>query len=189
VVSGFDATVEVIDGETDQVLASIPIGTPATPDDCYIAFDCSDFGSFSTNIDINVETNKVYAVNELDGTLVTIDGYTNKVVGAPLKIGRSADFLAVDEKANSIYVGSGIDGTLSVVNGKTARIVGSPIVIGIPSEPAGCSILDCTSIPTFPTEIAMNHLTNRIYVVDQGVSSVIVIDAKKRRKIAETHWK
>jgi DNA-binding beta-propeller fold protein YncE len=178
----------VIDGKTNKVIKSIPTGTPATPDDCYETFTCTDYGSDTYYVVVNEKTNKIYAGNLFDGTLLVIDGKTDKVIGSPISTGDSLSGLAVNHEINTVYAGDYTTDNLYVIDGKSDKIIGSPILIGTPATPLGCklSLFNCVDYGSGPESIDVNEKTNRIYV-SEDVGAVAVLDAKTHHKISEIH--
>ena len=148
--------VDVLDGKTDTITATIPGG--AGPED----------------IGINLLTDMIYFTSHGGGeggrvgSVIVIDGKTNEVVATLIGqsvIGRNAAGAAVTPLDNSVYV-LGTDVTDSesaalVIDGKTNTIK-TEIPIG-----------------TYPlTADSANALTSTVYVADAGTNTVLVIDGK-----------
>jgi len=144
--------VSVIDGESQEVVATIDMGLFRTPWD----------------IAVNQETNLVYIVStfhlgSLDlgaGRLLIIDGDTNEVLST-LRVGREAH-VAVNERTNRVYVVSRHSGTLVVIDGHTHEPIATLNVVG--PDPYG---------------LAVNEAANRVYVANHGGQSVSVVDGEK----------
>jgi YVTN family beta-propeller protein len=176
-VTGFDATLLVIDGNTNSVTKTIPVGTPATPDNCYNTGDCTVWGSFSDYLVLNEETNRIYVGNYIDSSVVVLDSKTDQVIGSPIT--GVGDEIALNKKTNLLYVVNYGNDTLSVVDGATNRAIGSPVLVGIPASPAGCDgfVIPCTDYGSGATDVAFNDDTNRIYVLRQNDNVLSVLDA------------
>jgi YVTN family beta-propeller protein len=101
-------------------------------------------------IAINPITNQLYAANE--SALTVVDGASN-VITATLGISSAAPDMAYNPITNELYV---IDGGVVIVDGNTHAA--SPISVGSPSR------------------IAINTVTNKIYVTSVAGKSVTVID-------------
>jgi YVTN family beta-propeller protein len=104
--------VVVIDGSTNEVIASIGTGT----------------SSFTNEVAISPTTNRVYVTNTDDDTVTVIDGSSNSVITA-LPVSRPAD-VSVNPATNRVYVTSpryesGIDTFrgISVFDGTTNALL------------------------------------------------------------------
>ncbi|MDE1764726.1 MAG: YncE family protein [Thaumarchaeota archaeon] len=163
-----NSTVAVIDGNTSTKIADIPVdGNPL--------------------VAVNPETNRIYIIDrhfgpnieennvEQNGTLSVIDGSTNTKI-ASMPIGTGFFGMAVNPDTNRIYVlhrhFDRIDhgwhnGKVSVIDGNTDT--------KIADIPVGAT----------PMEIAVNPVTNRVYVTNYQEGTVSVIDGTDN-KIADT---
>jgi DNA-binding beta-propeller fold protein YncE len=63
---------------------------------------------------LKVAEQAVWVPNSGDGTVSRIDTETNRIVGRPLRVGRSADRVAIG--FGSVWVTSAADGTLTRIN-------------------------------------------------------------------------
>ncbi len=94
VTNSNDGTVSVIDGTTNSVVATIPVGT--TPQ----------------AVAVNPSTNNIFVANAGDNTVSVIDGATNTVSGmAP--VGHLPLGVAVNSITNRVYVTNAADNTVS----------------------------------------------------------------------------
>jgi YVTN family beta-propeller protein len=153
------STVDVLDGATNIIVATVAVS------------------SSSSRLVLNENTNKIYVLDQFAGSVSVIDGATNTLTGS-VNFGVRIGVLAINPVTNRIYVttnrtGSNqngpTNGTVSVVDGATN------------------SILADVPIGPFPTALAVNPATNRIYVGGQPNSlspAVVVIDGSTNTVIA-----
>jgi YVTN family beta-propeller protein len=175
-----DATVDVIDGATNQTM-SVGVGTypvaiavNSVTDSIYV----SNFGDATvtvidgatnntvtipvpptpSSIAVNSVTNKIYILNEQNSSVTALDGATNHT--AVVAVGGIALGIAVDSTRNKIYVSCDTVETseVDVIDGVTLGVTAADV-----NNPAGG-----------PGAIAVNATTNKIYV-SQG-NAVAVID-------------
>ncbi|GFZ84656.1 hypothetical protein GCM10008018_33270 [Paenibacillus marchantiophytorum] len=184
-----DATVSVMDGQTNRVLTSVPVGQ-------------RPFG-----LGIDPKRNRIYVAN-LGGTISIIDGSSNRVVQT-LKVGGAPALVSVNERTNRIYVTNVEKDLVHVISGTSLRVIKSlkvgrnPIVIpGINRVTNRIYIANNLSnyasliqgntlLPSIPihlgsrqSELAMNALTNRIYVTSaqqEGRGKLFVLDGDTNR--------
>jgi YVTN family beta-propeller protein len=126
-------------------------------------------GKSPGGIAVNPETDMIYVANRDLNSTAVIDGKTNRVV-AKVTVGPSPYSVAVNPTTNLIYVsnrGFPIDNitttntdsnTVSVIDGRTNKVVANLTV--------GYS----------PEGVAVNPVTNKIYVANSGDYSISVID-------------
>ena len=187
--------IEVIDGTTDTVTATIPGGK----------------NPFA--IALNPVTNRIYVANSGNGsnaTVTVINGSTDlPVVGSPIRIGNSPSALAINPVTNKIYVTNGnnvsvIDGVSNTVVTTTAlpsnnltAIAVNPVTnfiyittqsIGIVMAVNGATdtlaLSGIALIGGSPSALAVNSLTNRIYVTDNGTpGNVVVVDGSTNNRV------
>ena len=165
-LDGYNVT--VIDGATNSTTI-IPFGTDAPGE-----------------IEINSVTNKIYVTDNSGNGLTVIDGATNTTT----KINSVYNSFAVDSVSNHIFL-SASDGTLLSMDGATNAI--STLATGLP--PAYAMVLNpmthqiyldstpnntmtsidevtgatsTVSVGISPKYLAVNPVTNRIYVSTQG---------------------
>jgi YVTN family beta-propeller protein len=124
VANGYDATVSVINGATNQVVKTVPVptGTPV--------------GTGAAGVAINQVHNRIYVTNyATDGQLIVIDGNTEAVM-TKVALNQSDPLdVAVNPSTNVVYVANQTgnakgQGTLSVVSGSDnhlnhTRVVGA----------------------------------------------------------------
>jgi YVTN family beta-propeller protein len=184
VANADDGTISVLDGGTDEVLATVPVG------------------SHPYSIAANPATGKVYVTHTFGNQLSILDGATNTVTD--LKTG-SADLIAIDPKAGTIYL-LGYGGAVTLLDGASHRlsvrpagdhawgltlnaVTGTVYVTRI--ESADLAALNGSSsapaiLPAgaIPCAIAINSKTNALYVANYGDNTVTVIEASTGRTAA-----
>ena len=89
-------------------------------------------------------TNRVYVVNNADGTVTAIDEITGTTT--TIAVGTRPRGIAVNEVTNRIYVTNIWDDTVTVIDGSTASAVATIPVVA------------------YPYDVVVNPVTNRIYV-------------------------
>jgi YVTN family beta-propeller protein len=143
-VNIFSNSVTVLDGSTDAVVATIPVGV-----DPY-------------SVAVNPVTNRIYVANQSTHSVTVIDGVTHGTVDIPA--GVQPSLLAVNTITDKVYVAGGqANGDVTVIDGATNVTTH----IAIPFGPWGFATLNAISV---------NEVTNRIYVVDSMSENLIVVD-------------
>jgi YVTN family beta-propeller protein len=183
----------VIDGATNAILASIPVGKSAG------------------HIAVNKTTHRVYVAGNSDGSIAIIDGSTNTLVttlggiagsGTPSGIS-----LAIDESVNRVYFGGVSPGTVTAIDGTTNAIIQTvptiDTLVTVAVNPVTHKVyagnfqkLNVTAIDTssFSTTnvpagraiyaLSVDPVTNRIYVANAGDGNVTVIDGSTDGAVA-----
>ncbi len=144
-VSDFANLVYVIDGLKNKVIERISL----------------DEHRYGVSIDVNTNTNMVYVVR-FPNFLYIIDGSTNKVVDK-LYIGEHMNDagsirppeLAVNPNTNMVYATDYFAKSVAVIDGSKNKIVAN------------------ITTSSYPIGVAVNPVTNRIYVMTGGSISVI----------------
>jgi len=129
--------------------------------------------TYPMSVDVNPATDKIYVAESAGGLtgdggtpgVTVIDGATNKI--SQLSVGPYPLSVVVNPITNKIYVVSFSQGTsvrdLTVIDGVTNQ----------------ASQLDVGSVPVIgsvPQPLAVNPVTDRIYVANQGANAVTIID-------------
>lgn len=160
VVNGEGGTVSVIDGETNRVLATLSVGAKPR----YIA--------------ANPTTNRLYVTHYFAKHLTMIDGATNEIIGTVALDGNPTG-VEVNPNTNRIYVASIADNTqggtfagVSVIDGASNTVIATVTVGNQTPSSAG------------PGNVAVNPITNLIYVGSNNPNSVSVIDGAANRVAA-----
>ena len=111
-------------------------------------------GRYLGGVAVNPVTNKIYAVSSGDYTVTVIDGSTLSTQTVSVAAGPTT--VAVDEMTNKIYVGGA--GPVSVIDGATNQVT---------------QVYTSSS-----TGLALNKVTNKIYVSDPEFGFLYVIDGQ-----------
>jgi len=133
----------------------------------------------STNaVAVNVMTSRVYVSCGINvtGSITVYDGllFKDKRIANPplarLALGAQAAGLAVNPNTNRVYVvGKTSPTSLDVIDGSNYQLLASIPGLASPAPPAPQGF-------PYPRPVAINSLTNTIFVVNTGDSSVAVID-------------
>lgn len=191
VVNNADNTLSVINGSTNKVIATIPVG------------------NFPFDVAVDSLTDRIYVTDDFDNAVSVISGQTNKVTGTVS--GVSGPFaIAVNQKTNRIYVTTlkaipRIVHGVAVINGQTHQVVARIAVsrgvegnVGIAADPLTnviyttvnsansvaaingqtSRIIATAPVGRSPSGVAVNPLTNRIYVADTGNGKLPVLTGR-----------
>jgi YVTN family beta-propeller protein len=178
VANAGDGTVTVLDGNSDEVLATIPVG------------------SHPYSIAANATTGKVYITHTFGDELSILDGGTNTVTS--LKTG-SHDLIAINARTDTIYLLGYEGGTVSVVDGvhQSVRIreagkhawgltlneaTGTLYATRIETAEVaalaeGSQVAATLAAGAIPCAIAVNSKADLLYVANYGDNTVTVVDA------------
>ncbi|SJM90057.1 YncE family protein [Crenothrix polyspora] len=140
-----DGTVSVIDGKTNKAIGKpIVVGSGVQkPAHCYEAGKmtaCKSWGSMPLGpIGVNEATNQFYVASSNDGTIITLDGKTNKVAGADVPVttgflvpagcanfgactkGSSAQNVIYNKATDKLYTVSLADGWVMVLKSQGSK--------------------------------------------------------------------
>ncbi len=105
----------------------------------------------------NPTSNKVYCVNEQDGTVSVISGETNQVI-ATVAVPDYPIFLEWNSTGNKVYCASGEYDRLAVIDG------------------AGDTLLGSLRVPGYPNTMAYNARMNKLYIDCYDNGRVAIID-------------
>lgn len=129
------------------------------------------------SIDVNPETNRIYVTNIFANSMAVIDGATSRVIAVPRPNNSHIEEVVVNPRTNRVYMtGTRINNYIStppahfnevtVMDGATnARIAAIPV-------------------GSQPQHLAVNAVTNRIYVANVADHSVSVIDGATHTVLA-----
>ncbi|MDQ3978682.1 MAG: serine/threonine-protein kinase [Actinomycetota bacterium] len=172
--------VTVIDGESRQVLATVPMSTRPQ------------------SVAVNQRSGRVY-VATAESSVVVISGDSNEVVGTIPLTSRPGG-LAIDHRTDRVFVATS-DPVLAVVDGPSSRVIANiPLAarpwsvavipetnrIFVTSQDAGTlSIIDGASYAVLatvpvgprPCGVATNPRSRRVYVTSLDAGTVTVVDA------------
>ena len=145
-----DNTVSVIDGATNTVTATIPVGTGPI------------------GVAVNPSTNTVYVANSPAGTLSVINGATNTVT-ATIPTGVDSPGVTVDSTTNTIYVGQSTSpsGLVYVIDGATNTVT---TTIPVAAHSGGLSVNPNTDRLYVASS---NPGTSTVSVIDTNLNTVL----------------
>jgi YVTN family beta-propeller protein len=197
-------TVSVIDGIANKVTANIavgniPFGIAVNPisNKVYVTNIGSDtitvidalrnrvtanitVGMSPVGIAVNPITNTVYVTNYGSNTVSVINGTTNRVT-ANITVGKSPVGIAVNPITSKVYVTNIRSSTVSVIDGINRKIA-STITVN-PSLAGSYRIHDpvlsmhiTAEFPLIASLVAVDDITNVIYVTNTGSNTVSIID-------------
>jgi YVTN family beta-propeller protein len=162
-------TVSVIDGKTNKVTGTITVGNSPV------------------GVSTNTLTNMIYVTNHASNIISVIDGKTNQVTGT-ITVGNSPVGVSTNPVTNKVYVTNIQSSTVSVIDGKTNRVVNTIIVnpsLGRPKT-LGDPVLNMPILVKFPliaSLVAVNSVSNMVYVTNTGSDIVSIIDGNKDKMI------
>ena len=141
--------VSPVRGET--VVATIPLGTgPASP--------------IASGIDVDALSNLIFVADSANNVVVEIDGYTNTVVATSPTLDYYGPYgLAVNPQTNKIFV------TDTDIYGHSTGLVSV-------LDEATLSRIATVGLAGNPTQVAVNPVTDRVYVEEFTGTAVDVID-------------
>ncbi len=141
-------------------------------------------GSYPQSVGVNSITNKIYVANSGGNTVTVIDGVTNNTT--TVQVGSQPRALAVNPVTNKIYVANTATFIFAAVASKSSKTslpngLFSPI--NETSTNSSVTVIDgatnaTTTLPvgSSPFSVAVNPVTNKIYVANEGGNTVTVID-------------
>ncbi len=149
----------------------------ATPQD-------SNFGEIA----VNPVTDKVYVCNNLIGFVYVLDGHTNKTLNK-IPMGGLPQDVVVNPMTNKIYVVISsyprplADNAVAVIDGVTDTIIKNINIADMGKKPPEMifnALQGGKTYKIWPVQIAVNPMTNRIYVSDwnYGDGGITVIDGR-----------
>ena len=190
--------VAVIDGATNGIIATVNPGN----------------GPDSGGLGVNPVTNRIYVSNYNDNTVAVIDGVTNSVM-ATVPVGSNPEGLVLNPVTNTVYVTNFNSNFVTVINGATnaATNVTIPSTSGtlgygffliavntvmnkiyISGLDGVAMVIDGATnvvtpldLPGFPNSIAVNPVTNKIYIpsnISNSTGGVTVLDGRTDNIIA-----
>ena len=132
-------------------------------------------GAGPVEVEENPNTRTLYETNQFDNTVSVIDTTVcnqRNLTGCnqtwpTVPVGTTSRHIGINKATNTIYVSNHDDNTLSVINGATCNR----------SNTSSCSQPQpTTAVGTTPQQIAVDEITNTIYVVNQDDNTMSVID-------------
>ncbi|MEW9699398.1 YncE family protein [Paenibacillus sp. SI8] len=186
-----DNTVSVINGKTNRVITTVPVGV-------------RPYG-----LGILKGSNRIYVANS-NGTISIINGSTNRVVKT-LRVGGAPSLLGTNERTKRIYVTNTASDSVHVINGQTQTVITTVKVGRNPIIAPGLNertnrvyignnlsryfsvINGSTNRKSIPiqighlqSELAVNPLTNRIYVTSaqvEGRGRLIILSGQSNKAL------
>jgi YVTN family beta-propeller protein len=144
--SGNTNLISVIDGKTNSIITTIPVG------------------KIPSGIGVNLKTDKIYIVNTGSGTVSVIDGKTNTVT-TTIQVGTNPIGIAVNIETNLIYVANLNSDSVSVIDGRTNNVISTISVDGAPHA--------VTVNPKTNMIYATNSVAPTVFVIDGKTNSVV----------------
>jgi YVTN family beta-propeller protein len=183
VANAGDGTVSIIDGASDQVLATVPVGTHpysiAASPRAGLVYVTHTFNNHTTVLDvatrgvtqlptgsadliaIDEAAKTAYLLGYEGGTLTVLQS-ANPAPGKQ-KAGQHAWGMAVDEATHTLYVARMGTGDLFALRGTSSSVL-----------PAGHT----------PCAVAIHPRTHAVYVANYADGSVTILDGETRNKLA-----
>ncbi|MEQ8176588.1 MAG: S-layer homology domain-containing protein, partial [Syntrophomonadaceae bacterium] len=182
--NGQQASAMVINGTSNQVIATIPAGNSPS------------------SLAINRNTNKIYIANLIGNSMTVIDGNTD-AAEATISTGKLPMNVELDPNTNKIYVANNGSHSVSIIDGNnntiattvdtvdkgTYAVAVNPITGKIyvtnqknMTDPGSVTVINgsikAATIPVGrnPRAVAVNPATNKIYVANLNDDTVTVID-------------
>lgn len=155
-------SVSVIDGLTNKVIANITVGKNPV------------------GIAVNSATNTIFVTNYASNTVSVVDGINDKVT-ANITVGKKPVGIAVNPSTNKAYVTNIGSNTVSVIDTITNKVKG--IITVNPSLGGSYKIHDLVlsmpitaKFPLIASLVAVNDISNMVYVTNTGSDTVSIID-------------
>jgi DNA-binding beta-propeller fold protein YncE len=134
-------------------------------------------GQTPGGIAVNSRTNTIYVTGESSNDVSVIDGTAcNARVKrgcsrppARVVAGAGARGIAVDEATNTVYVANTVENTVSVIDGASCN---GTVRSGCGKRPAAAPV------GVSPRRVAVDELTNTIYVTNAGSNSVTMLNGR-----------
>ena len=145
----FSDDVSVIDGQTNLVVATIPL---AGGNECAHPF----------GVGYDKRTDIVYVSCQQYVKVTAIDGKTRSVVGEPIEVGSSPFGVALNERNGNVYIAVAHPDWVAVLDGATHQVIHT-IQLGTSSMPFG---------------IAYDGQNGDLYVANSQIADVTVIDGR-----------
>jgi YVTN family beta-propeller protein len=158
-------TVSVIDGKTNRVYSTVTVG--------------------KSPVGVSADTRRdvIYVSNHSSNTVSVIDGRTSKV-SATITVGKRPVGVSTNPVTSKVYVTNIQSSTVSVIDGITNRVKSTIIVNPTLRRPQenGDPVLNMPILASFPliaSLVAVNSVSNLIYVTNTGSDIVSIIDGNK----------
>jgi YVTN family beta-propeller protein len=142
-------------------------------------------GQTPGGIAVNTRTDTIYVTGEFSNDVSVIDGKTcnarttSGCRQTPVHVlaGAGARGIAVNEVTNTVYVANTAANTVSVINGATCNA----------TEHSGCGQKAAVApVGISPRRVAVDPVTNTIYVTNAGSNSVTMLDGRTCSGVVHT---
>ncbi|MCK2237982.1 MULTISPECIES: hypothetical protein [unclassified Crossiella] len=168
-----DNTVSVLDTKAHKVIATIPVG--ANP----------------RGLAVDPVLHRLYAVNQANGTVTTIDTRTAQVFGEPFAAGAGAGRAAVDPATGFLYAAQAELGQVAVLDPVRRKVIGTlevaaPGSIGVNANTGAVYVADGANIQVFARFAAPVLLTEPAGV-EVAAGSAARFSASARGAVS-TRW-
>jgi YVTN family beta-propeller protein len=170
----FSNSVSVISGTSNSVEGTIAVG------------------DFPYGVAINPFDSRVYVTNIGSNTVSVIDGLKNKITGN-ITVGKNPVGIAVNPATNRILVTNYASNTVSVVDGINDKVIGTITVN--PSLGGAYKIHDpvlsmpiTAKFPLIASLVAVNDISNMVYVTNTGADTVSIIDGNIDRIVVKVSF-
>ena len=190
-VSG-PSSLAVIDGASNAMTGTVLVGNTST-------------SPFQTVIAVNPISNKIYVANVADNTVSVVDGSSDSVL-ATVPVGNAPEGLAVNPVTNRVYVtnlfpNSSNSNFVTIIDGVNDKALAAvptsvpssaPVVNVVTNQvyvvatglnPKSITVIDgatnsttTVTVGNAPSGVAVNPITNKVYVANQNDATVSVID-------------
>ena len=142
---------------------------------CDRAWPTFNVGNYAQDLRVDVATDTIYVVNDIDDTVSVVNGATCNAhdssgcgqTAATVNVGAGPFAIAIDQLTDTIYVANNEDNTVSVIDGATCN--GMQTTGGGQTPPT-------VTVGSAPTGVAVDQRTDTVYVGDGGADAVSVID-------------
>jgi YVTN family beta-propeller protein len=167
-------TVSVIDGLKNKVTGNITVGKNPV------------------GIAVNPATNKILVTNYASNTVSVVDGINDKVT-ANITVGKKPVGVAVNPSTNKAYVTNIESNTVSVIDTIANKVIGTITVN--PSLGGSYKIHDpvlsmpiTAKFPLIASLVAVNDISNMVYVTNTGSDTVSIIDGNIDRIVVKVSF-
>jgi YVTN family beta-propeller protein len=169
-----NSTITVIDNKKYNILKNIPVGR------------------LPVGIDIDIEKNLMFVTNYLSNSLSVING-TNHSIIKTIGVGKSPVGVKINPVSKKIYISNMQSNTITVLNesnfNKIKDIVVNPSLITTTNEFPFNKVPTNIKFPLMASYIAIDPLTNLIYVTNTASNTISLISGKDDENIVRVNFK
>ena len=127
-------------------------------------------GQYPDAVAVNAATNMIYVANYNSHSVTVVNGATNQV-SATVQTGFGPKALAVNTVTNKIYVADYCANAYCTLTGNQCKVT---VIDGATNLPMNVTV--STQQGCHPDAVAVNTVTNKVYVADWGSNDVAVIN-------------